>query len=277
VVVSTASNKVWNFQRCLELGVSHFVVKESPETFNSRDETKASLRHFSKLLASASERCFLAVMYRSIDRLKQNHLFKNTTDDKLKDFAGNVFGKNGFLDKIFELLLLDSKSDSVLNQCLLLAFQVMENYCELPIVGSFSPSSKGWGASGTVWLKSNEGKDVFKSNENGLLSSLELKNGKYDETDEDSAMTPLTFEIYDSMKFFEDQKLKVDASFLMKMISVLYYREGLPKGEIEQLMRLRFYRSNEAAHRTGRIKDGYRKINAGDIIQLFDIYSRIFI
>jgi CheY-like chemotaxis protein len=277
VVVSTASNKVWNYQRCMELGVSHFAVKESPETYSSREETKASLRHFAGQLEGASDRAFLADLYRILERLKRENLFNGLDGDCEKEFAENVFGKNGFLDKLFDLLLLDSKSDSVLNQCLLLAFQILENYCELEIVGSFGKDKLKKVSSGFVWLKSNERKDIFSRDKEGLLSIFDLIYGPYDAKDVNSISAPISFSVLEKMKYSFSMGLGIDSTFLVKMISVLQFREGMSKSEIEWLMRMRFYRSNVAAHSTGIINENYPKITAIEIVRFVKILSEIFI
>ena len=76
VVVSTASNKVWNYQKCLDLGVKYFSVKESPETYNTRSETIASFSHFSNQLSNAVKDVFLAEIFRKIEDLKKNNIFQ---------------------------------------------------------------------------------------------------------------------------------------------------------------------------------------------------------
>jgi CheY-like chemotaxis protein len=277
VVVSTASNKVWNFQRCMELGVSHFAVKESPETYSSREETKISLRHFAAQIEAASDRAFLADLYRILERLKRENIFNGLDGDREKEFAENVFGKSGFIDKIFGLLLLDSKSESVLNQCMLLAFQVLENYCDLELVGSFGTDSHKKISSGFVWLKSKERKDIFCSDKDGLLSIFDLKYEKYDAEDPNSVSAPVSFTVFDKMMYSFSRGLKTEATFLVKMITILHFREEVSKIEIEWLMRMRFYRSNVAAHRTGVINEGYPKITVNEIVQFVKIFSEIFI
>ncbi|MCZ2100081.1 MAG: hypothetical protein LC107_00920, partial [Chitinophagales bacterium] len=110
VVVSTASNKVWNFQRNIEFGVTSFIVKESPEAFNTREETKLSMLNLTNGVDKASDKAFLAMLYRKVELLKRNH----GIDSKETDFINLVFTKNGLLDKIFELLNIDCFSETVL-------------------------------------------------------------------------------------------------------------------------------------------------------------------
>src|SRR5690606_16855469 len=112
IVVSTASNKVWNYQKCLEAGVKYYSVKESPETYNNRSETIASYNHFGNQISLAIKDTFLAELFRKIDDIKSNNISSMLTSEQDKEFANLTFGKNGLLDQIFNLLLLDSSNES---------------------------------------------------------------------------------------------------------------------------------------------------------------------
>jgi DNA-binding NarL/FixJ family response regulator len=155
VVVSTASNKVWNYQKCLDLGVKYFSVKESPETYNTRSETIASYNHFSNQLSNAVKDIFLAVIFRKIEDLKNNNIFSKITLEKDKKSANLIIEKNGLLDQIFNLLRLDNSDEAIIHQCLLIAFQILENYCELGMVGNFGSDNSSGNrlSSGSIWAK----------------------------------------------------------------------------------------------------------------------------
>jgi len=278
IVVSTASNKVWNFQKCLEYGVSYYSIKESPETYSTREETRSTLVHLNRQIANASQKSFLAGLYRDIQNLKANNIFINHTGEK--EFENLIFGKNGLLEQIFNLLILDSTSEAIINQCLLLSFQVLENYCDLAIVGSFGSDSSSSVrlSSGFVWLKSTSKKDIFINQLNQKISTwFELVNDKFDFQSEDANETPVSFKVFDKMEIISSYKSGLDVSSLVKMISVLHFRDNIPQNDIDKIIRLRYYRSNVAAHLTGKIKPGFKKISAEDIAFFIQIFTHIFI
>lgn len=277
IIISTASNKVWNYQRCLQYGVNYFAVKESPETYNSREETKSALSHLNSQITDASSKTFLADIYRMVQLLKSENIF--LSDATNKQFKDLVFGKNGLIDQILNLLLLNSTSDSVINQCLLLAFQVLENYCDIPSVGSFGydNSSRVRLSSGYVWLMSGDRKDIFINQQNQKISTwFKLSNGKFDFQTEGSNETPVSFEVFNQMKIVSSYQEGLDASSLVKIISVLYFRDNIDKNTIERIIKLRYYRSNVAAHMTGKIKTD-KKINSIDILFMVELFMKIFI
>lgn len=280
IVVYTASNKVWNYQKCLEYGVTYFSIKESPETYSSREETRASLVHFSKQITSAAERTFLARLNRDIQNLKSGNIFITLTGVKEKEFENLIFGKNGLIDQIFNLLVLDSTNETIINQCLLLAFQVLENYCDLGMAGSFgtdSSSSKRL-SSGFVWLKPTGKKDIFINQPNQKISTwFELVNDKFDFQVEESSETPVSFRVFNQMEIISSYKSGLDVSTLVKMISVLHFRDNILHEDIDNIIRLRYYRSNVAAHLTGKIKSDFKKITAKDIYFFVNIFTKIFI
>lgn len=280
IVVATASNKVWNFQKCLEYGVKYFSIKESPETYDRRDESRASFIHFSKQITCAAEKSFLAGLFRDIKNLKKANIVTNHTGEKEKGFENLIFGKNGLLDQIFNLLILDSSNEAIINQCLLLSFQVLENYCDLEMVGSFGTdtSSSKRLSSGFVWLKPTGKKDIFINQPNQKISTwFELVYDKFDFQVEESSETPVSFKVFEKMELISSYKSGLDISSLVKMISVLHFRDNIPRKDIDRIIKLRYYRSNVAAHVTGKIKPEYKKIAADDIAFFIQIFAQLFI
>lgn len=278
IVVSTASNKVWNYQKCLEFGVKYFSIKESPETYNNRYDTKKSFIHFSKEISNAVEDSFLADLYRKIKGLKNKNIFANL-GVKEKEFGDLTFGENGLLDQIFNLLILDSDNDSVLNQCLLLSFQILENYCELSSVASFGSdnSKKIRLASGFVWKRDQTKLQIFVNQKDLVHTLFELEYGKYSFQIDKAFSTPISFKAYEEMQTKTSFKSGLDASSLVKLISVLKFREGIEDEKIVKLMELRYYRSNVAAHLTGNVDLSKRRFTAiNDLVFLLDVFDKMF-
>jgi len=274
IVVSTASNKVWNFQKCLEYGVKYFSIKESPETYSSRDNTRTSLIHFSKQITSAVERSFLAILNRDIQNIKSGNIFINHSEKNESAFRSLTFGEKGLLDQILSLLILDSNSEAIINQCLLLSFQVLENYCNLSTVGVFDFKN----SSGKVCLlENNKLIDIFtrSSDNRQTLTRLRLIRGKHEMQDNQASETIISFEIEDEFKLYSSYT-GPDTSSLVQIISALHFRHHLPKHDIEKIIKLRYYRSNVAAHFTGKVKTEFEKITAKEIIYFINIFMKIF-
>jgi hypothetical protein len=263
----------------LEAGVKYFSVKESPETYNTRNETLATYTHFSKQVSQAVKDTYLAEIFRKINDLKHQNIFARFSGEKEKEFTKLTFGKNGLLDQIFNLLVLDNIDEAIIHQCLLIAFQILENYCELGGVGNFgSDNSSGSRlSSGSVWTRNGGGlKHIFINQPNHKISSwFELVNGKFTFQIQDSNETPVTFNVFENMRLISSYKSGLDISSLVKMITILYFRDNIPKDDVDRIMSLRYYRSNVAAHLTGKVKPDY-KINANDIVFFINVFTRLF-
>lgn len=275
IVISTASNKVWNYQKCLEYGVTNYAIKESPETFNSREETKSALIHFKNQITNASGKIFLALLFRNIKTIKEENIFVNLENEK--EFQKIIFNKNGLLDQIFNLISLDLTSETILNQVLLLSFQILELYCDLHTVGSFGSNKKAKQSSGFIWLKNGKQQDIFISKPPEVMSLFELKKGTFDfQTDIDREQ-PSSIKKYEKLTLYINKPTGTEASTLIKLIAVLHYRESLPIEEIDRLMMLRFYRSNVSAHLTGEVDLTKFKIKQDDISFFISIFNKIFL
>jgi len=274
IVVSTASNKVWNYQKCLKYGVSNFAIKESPETLNTREETKNTLTHLSKEITKAGSKIFLADIYRKVSLLKDENKF--LTNSKNKEFKELVFGKNGLLDQIINLLIIDSNNDAIINQCLLLCFQILENYCESPIVGEFGNDKANSSSSGFIWQKDGIQKHIYFSKPKEELSLFEISYGSYDFQTDKSKKYPISFKAFDELKLVINKRSATETTTLIKIISVLYFRENIPILDIERILMLRYYRSNVAAHLTGEIDLSIYKLTYKDITYLISLFQNIF-
>ncbi len=72
IIVSTASNKIWNINAALYRGATSYYVKESPEFNYSINETKKQFDNFKNDVKKSYERCYLRDIYRDIQNLKLN-------------------------------------------------------------------------------------------------------------------------------------------------------------------------------------------------------------
>jgi hypothetical protein len=273
IVVSTASNKIWNFQECIKYGVNNFAIKESPETFNTREETKELLGHLNDEISAAAKRIFLADLFQIIDALKKDNIFGPSLEN---EFNLLVFSKNGLLDQIFNLLLLKSDEESILNQCLLICFQILENYLDLKSIGNFGSNKFDSLNSGVVFLRDNTIKDIYCSKPTEYLTLFDIKFGFNQYQKSESRPTPISFEVFNELTLKTKLKSGVENTLITKLISVLYFREKISISEIEKLLELRYYRSNVSAHYTGNLKTNFNKITYEEIVLFFNLFQKIF-
>jgi CheY-like chemotaxis protein len=274
VIISTASNKVWNYQKCIKLGAKYFSVKESPDTFSSRVSTIESFRNFMSQLSQAVSNSFLAELFRVIEDIKNNNCFQKNSNEEIDDFVDQTFSKNGRLDQIFNLLALDSQNDAIVHQCLLIVFQILERYCQLPLVGDFGKDRSNL-SSGYVWLKDNTKLQIFVTSKDIYSSRMELGYGRFNFQNLEARETIISFNLHDELVPKIASVAGLDSTFLVKMISVLSCRENLEKNDIERLIALRYYRSNAAAHSTGNVIANYR-LTYEDINFCVQILKKIF-
>jgi hypothetical protein len=273
IVVSTASNKVWSFQNCMKYNVTQYAVKESPEVFYSRLETKSALDHFCDQIEKASQKTFLAGLYSDINQLKVKNVFLKTTDSDSITFRDEVFGRNGLFDQFFKIIELNPFIDTILNHCLLLCFQIFEKYCELRAVGIFNFKNR----SAQVCLSNHTLEKIFVSSEDNksILTKLRLIRGKLEIQTKESDETIKSFEILNDLEIF-NSNLAIDTTSLVKIISVLSFKHGIPKHEIDRIIQLRYFRSNVSAHLTGNVKNDV-KLTSDDFIFLVKIFKTIFL
>ncbi|WP_064968101.1 response regulator transcription factor [Tenacibaculum ovolyticum] len=271
IVIATASNKFWNYKKSIQLGVTNFAIKESPEKGNTRKESRENIINLGKEIEDASKNTFLANLHRKVEELKENNNLK--CSGKNQEFCHLVFDNKGLLDQIVNLLILNNSNESILNQCLLICFQVLEKYCDLPTVSSFDSYKES--SSGFVWVESSK-VDVFFSKENIFSAIFELIFEKFDiQVKESTKTSPKSFNVFKEMKPNMSKVTGLDSSFLVKMISVLFFKHHVSKETIEKIMKLRFIRSNIAAHLTGEVKDTI-KVTPENIIFMIDVFYQVF-
>lgn len=274
VIVSTASNKVWRYKKLIGK-MDYFLIKESPETADNKVESKNSFHNIEKALEGALENSYLAQICRRIKKLKEkNYLLKDRKE--FDDFISEVFDKGGKLDQLVDLLTIDHKNDSLLNQCLLICYQIIENYCSLTEIGSFGYSNDN--NSGIVWLKNGSQKTIFRKIGNDYQSIFKLQKGRFVFQRPDSRETIIKIEEFDNLKTEINKPVGIDSTSLVQMISVFKYRHNIDNYTINKLMELRYYRSNVAAHLTGNVDLEKKKITAKeDIDFIISVFEKVFI
>ncbi len=102
IIVSTASNKIWNINTALERGAASYYVKESPQFNYSISETNKHYQNFKTDLQKCFERSYLRNIYKDNQQLIQNLNSQSTSN-----FSNEI--KNQL--SLAYSLLYDAKTD----------------------------------------------------------------------------------------------------------------------------------------------------------------------
>ncbi|HLO55538.1 MAG TPA: hypothetical protein VK169_14690 [Saprospiraceae bacterium] len=94
IIVSTASNKIWNVNAALERGASAYYIKESPEFNYTIKETQRQYENFKKDVINCFQKDYLRDIYNLCDAAKQANsnsdtIFKQESNSML-DIAWNL-------------------------------------------------------------------------------------------------------------------------------------------------------------------------------------------
>ncbi len=71
IMVSTASNKIWNVNAALKIGAKGYYIKESPEFNYPISETKKQFENFKNVIEICFENAYLQNVYSSINAIKK--------------------------------------------------------------------------------------------------------------------------------------------------------------------------------------------------------------
>jgi len=271
IVISTASNKVWNYRKCLEHNVKYFTVKESPETYNTRKESLQNIQELCWQIEKAAQNSFLASLYTKINELRKKQFLLGSKNSENDDFNRIVFGFNGQFSQLFNLLEIDPDKESIKNHCLILCFQILERFCDLKTIADFDIRTNG---SAKVFLADGTIIDVISKPNNEILSKIRLIRGSFNLQTESANITVKSFEVENTFSLFSEST-SIDTTSIIKFISILTFRYNIEKSVIEKLIELRYYRSNVAAHLTGNVRADF-KLSVGEIIFFIDLFEILF-
>ncbi|MBK7095611.1 MAG: hypothetical protein IPH57_11365 [Saprospiraceae bacterium] len=134
IIVSTASNKIWNINAALKRGASSYYVKESPEFNYSISETNRHYENFKKEISYCFEQKYLFYVWESINKIKTH--FEN---NPLKKYFPNnhemlkaLSYQNLILEEVdtsFRMLKIDNENK--LNVVMLSIFKILESLSEI--------------------------------------------------------------------------------------------------------------------------------------------------
>jgi CheY-like chemotaxis protein len=85
IIVSTASNKIWNINAALNRGASSYYIKESPEFNYSIGETKTNYENFKFDVQNSFDKYYLRSIYNEIQELKNKITGKTYSVDFINE------------------------------------------------------------------------------------------------------------------------------------------------------------------------------------------------
>jgi CheY-like chemotaxis protein len=114
IIVSTASNKIWNINAALKRGASSYYIKESPEFNYSISSTKTNFDNFKNEVQKCFDRKYLRDIYKSF------YLAKSSAGNTNSDFMSE---SNTMLDIAWSIIRHEKLDFSFLT-----LFQIVESF-----------------------------------------------------------------------------------------------------------------------------------------------------
>jgi len=234
ILISTASDKLRNFQEFFNIGVHNFAVKESPETNFNRHETEYAIINLQSEIRKACSKSFLKEFYTEIDKIDKEHKFNGSLSDEEKEFKNKVFGKGGLLYDVF--YFLNSKDAHMIYSSLMTCFIILEEYSS--IYGVFDAGS---------WKIQDRGNDLQTVYlKDGHMHKISMKYGEYGDIMQEIKSTLIGVQFYEEQQIVKSELLPRKATDILKIAMVLHYRDGISMDKIDRLFKLKFIRNNTA-------------------------------
>jgi CheY-like chemotaxis protein len=261
IVIFTASKKAENVNKAADLGVTRYVLKESPEHVLTRKDSYALFQDFSRQLKDAADKSFLATFHKLIQKMKQTTMFASETATDKKDFRASIVSKNGLPDKIFALT--EGHTNLFLGEAFLNAFKVLEKICGFYYING-----------GTVPDKSGKLIDVIIDTGTQRSAEFEFVSGLFPfQTNQFPTTTGVVFKKVMFLK--SPSTTNRDNESLTKTMAVLKFRYNIDDAKLKKVIELRYLRSNLAAHDTGNVDTNQRTITRDDVLFLTNLLSEI--
>ena len=267
IIVSTASNKIWNINAALERGASSYYVKESPEFNYSISETNKHYENFKNDVQKCFNRSYLRDIFQKTKLLKDSKLTKKEEDEySLKELKITI--KHN-LDIAFIL----SKENTTLEYALFNYLQILESFCKF--FTSFDKNN-----SRAIVYKSLDDRIkrinevvIYEVKEDKIYSNYKYKKGFYyfQKNKKEGKDEQFVDYLYEKAIYEYDKRF---FSFALKLASVL--KEQLNDiSKLPKLMELIFIRNNKIAHSGQNFDRNNRKVNKNDIKDVFEVIYQL--
>jgi len=244
ILISTASDKLRNFQAFIKRGIFNFAIKESPETNYNRKETGYLISDLQIEIREGCSKSYLANIYTEIQKIDINHKYQGNITDDEKEFKNKVFGKGGLLYDLF--YFLNSKDSHMIYSSLMACFVILEEYSS--INGVFDAGS--W----KIQDKSNNLLSVYVKNQH--MYKFSLKYGEYGDIMQEIKNAIIGVQFYEVQQIVKSDLLPRKATDILKIAMVLHYRDGISMDKINRLFKLKYIRNNIAHF--GNLKTGFK-------------------
>lgn len=221
VIIFTASNKVWSFTELQKAGSDYFILKESPELSTDSEYSKNAIINMTSSISNAFKMSFLKSVHLKMIEIKENAPIANTEDE-----ANFLIRLKNNLNIAFRLLAETKMSPKYFNYAYLQLFQIIEDFCDLPVV--FKEGSDSY-----VCVYDKE--VLVRKTLNGQLeSAISFDSGKYRLLKNTTNINP--------MKIIR----RLDTNF--KVSAILIFRLGFESSSSLKWTEIYTNRNTKAAH-----------------------------
>ncbi|CAH0280900.1 hypothetical protein SRABI27_03771 [Pedobacter sp. Bi27] len=260
VVLLTASNKTWNLQAAFEVGAAGYIIKESPELNYTSKQTAQLFTELKKAFQKAFRNAYLADLWTFI---KLAGVSADLTKLTHNNFSNRLLGEGGWLEQIFTLLSLDKSV--VYKQVLVVFVSILEGYCD----ACFKNGTELY-----VILKDNSEVLVGNNNDEGMFT-FDFGKYSYQLTSDDVRKEVRFHAALQKVSTFVKEN---EPRLLVKVVSVLHFRNNFTEAELEKVMELVFLRNSVAAHGgQQKVNESLRYIRMDDIKLMITCLKKMFV
>lgn len=285
VIIFTASNKAWNYEKLLEENADGYFIKPNPQ-IDDAESIKNKVNGFVKRVnLCLNQRNYLKELYIETRTLKNCAELKNTktyiSKSNYEDFYKRS-KKNLSLafDILFKTFKLKESTESLepkeLYYPFLIYFQILEDYANQP--NNYIYNKKVNGIKTNIsYIKDKNEQEILvvdKSNQSNMFTELKTQKGFFPfqkrKNNNDKTVT--------SFKKIRNNNLKKDDIYetaMFKIACLLYFKFDKEQTEVDKFVELTFLRNNLVVHE-GNIDKTRRDIQIEDVLKLFE-WTKLFL
>lgn len=267
IIVSTASNKIWNINAALERGAASYYIKESPEFNYSIGETKKHFDNFKSNVRKCFESSYLIDIYLKTILLKKTTLISKNNDSYRFKQLKQTIKQN--LDTAFIL----GKNNYTIDFALFNYIQILESYCnfftfnnkeEKRVLVYKNDADKKGRENGILIYKIEDGK--IHSNYKYEKDFYSFQKVKTQDKNKQFVNYIKKTVVYDeNPRFF---------SFALKLAAVLDTHLN-DMESLRKLMELIYIRNNKIAHSGQNFDETKRTVNKVDVVNIFSVINSL--
>ena len=246
VIIFTASNKVWNIEKLIQIGANGYYIKESPEFIISPKFSNDNYREFVKNIMD----CLSLKILRDIDKFHKQWLRFITVDRPGRNIDYQQFYDRTIasLSIAFDLLENSVKDKKYLNFAFLVYFQIIEDYSSLRENFEYFSKRECYVANHTVKVIDDTSGDLIWK----LTFKKDSHNGDY-------------FEIND-----EKKDVEFNVQTLAKISFILGFKFSRSNLDLKDWAKVNNTRNEKAGHAGKNLYVTQSEIK--ELIQILDLF-----